>query len=198
MNPMLRLFVCGAALLGPAVYAAAAPIIDQLQGDATQTVANTDRPGLAQSFQQTNDNIAGAGIYFGPTNVAPSTVTISVWDDLPNQPDAAMLASGSGLIVPGGFFDVFWTPVAITPGVTHYLVFEAPGSNYDLQGRLANVYPYGNAYANAGYVSYPNYDYAFRTYYEPVPEPVAWSLLAAGLASLPAARIVRRRATATR
>jgi hypothetical protein len=198
MNHHWKCIVCGAALVGQAAFAGAAPIIDQDQSDAAQTVATFGQPDLAQSFQQTNNNIAGAGVYVAPSDEPSPTATISVWDDLPNQPGAMMLASGSGTIVPGGFFDVFWAPVPVSPGVTYFLTFEAPGALYDIKGRLADVYPFGNAYANAGYVSFPNFDFAFRTYYEPVPEPMAWSLLVAGLAGLSATRLARRRADAVR
>jgi hypothetical protein len=163
-----------------------------MQPDAAETLATFGQSDLAQSFQQTNNNIAGAGIFIAPSTVPPVNATISVWDMLPNQPGAVMLASGSGSIVPGGFFDVFWTPVAISPGVTHYLTFAAPGSLYDLKGRTANVYPLGNAYINAGYVAFPNYDYSFRTYYEPVPEPMTWAMLVAGLGGLYSTRMLRR------
>jgi hypothetical protein len=198
MNHYWMCIVCGAALLGQAAFAGAAPIIDQDQSDALNTVATFGQPDLAQSFQQTNNNIAGAGIYVAPSDEPSPLATISVWDDLPNQPGAMMLASGSGTIVPGGFFDVFWAPVAVSPGVTYFLTFEAPGVLYDVKGRLADVYPNGHAYANAGYQSFPNFDFAFRTYYDPVPEPMAWSLLVAGLASLSTTRLVRRPKDAAR
>jgi len=196
MNRSWMCIVCGAVFLGQAAIAGAAPIIDQNQSDASQTVATFGQPDLAQSFEQTHNNIAGAGIYVGPSTEPSSLGTISVWNDLPNQPGAMMLASGSASIVPGGFFDVFWTPVAVSPSVTYYLTFAAPNSLDDVQGRLADVYPLGNAYANAGYVSFPNYDFAFRTYYSPVPEPMTGSLLVAGLAGLSATRLARRRAGA--
>jgi len=198
MNHCGICIVCGALLLGQAVDAGATPIIDQSQASTNITISNFGSEDLAQSFQQTNSNIAGAGVYVAPSNVASPTATISVWEDLPDEPGAMMLASGSGLITPGGYFDVFWTPVAISPGVTYYLNFVAPGAAYDLLGASGNPYSLGNAFANAGYVSFPNLDFAFRTYYEPVPEPMTWSLLVAGLAGLSATRLIRRRTNAVR
>jgi hypothetical protein len=183
MNRILKFVACGAVLIGPSTIAAAAPTIDQLQGNVTQTVANFGQVDLAQSFQQSNSNIAGAGLYIDFGGLNSAVATISVWDMLPNQPGATMLASGSAALASSGFFDVFWTPVPITPGVTHFLAFAAPGSLDDLKGKLndASAYPLGQAYANAGYVSFPNHDFAFRTYYEPVPEPATWAILVTGL-----------------
>lgn len=198
MNRIEICIVCSAVLLGQAGYAGAAPMIDQSQVLFSTTVANFGQVDLAQSFQQSNDNIAGAGVYVAPDDAPSLMGTISVWDALPNELGAMMLATGSGLITPGGYFDVFWTPVAVSPGVTYYLTFAAPGGGYDLGGASGNVYLLGNEFANAGYVPFPNLDFAFRTYYDPVPEPMTWLLFVAGLASLSAARLVRRRASAIR
>lgn len=74
-----------------------------------------------------------------------------------------MLASGSGLATPGTYFDVFWPPVAVTPGNTYALVFGTTVSMC-YAGDLGNSYPFGQVYANAGFSGFANFDYTFRTW----------------------------------
>ena len=149
----------------------------------------------AQSFMQTGDNIAGAGIFLSndgaylppPFN---QEVTISVWDALPNQAGASKLASSSAWYTSvigeiGSWFDVYWaTPVSITPASTYYLVFESTTTSLlGISGNgsgffnAANAYDaYGNGQLYAGDLANPfkpylGWDYTFRTYYDTVWTP---------------------------
>ena len=117
-------------------------VIDQYQPSAECLMAYFDQTGLAQSFKQAHDNIGGAAIFLHPDVVASTPVVISLWDALPNN-GGHLLASATGWGVPESFFDVFWEPVFITPGVTYYLTFDSD-TGMGIRGDTANPYPYGN------------------------------------------------------
>jgi hypothetical protein len=127
-------------------------------------MAGFAQTGLAQSFQQTHENIAGAGILLQPAVGSSDNVTIQLWDALPNA-GGTQLAEASATGTAGSWVDVYWTAVAITPATTYYLVFTG-NATLGITGDLNNPYPHGCVYANAGYTQFPNYDYAFRTYYD--------------------------------
>ena len=143
----------------------------------------------SQSFMQTGDNIAGAGIFLSNdgayTNPFNQELTISVWDAIPTQAGASKLASSSAWYTSvigeiGNWFDVYWaTPVSITPASTYYLVFEsATTSLLGISGNgsgffnAANAYDaYANGQLYAGDLANPfkpyiGWDFTFRTYYD--------------------------------
>jgi hypothetical protein len=166
-------------------------LIDQNQPDGPDFLADFLQYDLAQSFQQTNANIAGAGILMQLDVGTTDSVTISLWDALPNQGGANMLASATGTATAGSFFDVFWAPVAITPGLTYFLEFTSVEGTLGIAGDgFNNPYASGEAYAQldvfSDFESFPDADYAFRTYYESqqntVPEPATLALLGLGFA----------------
>jgi hypothetical protein len=138
--------------------------IDQNQPSGPVFMAAFYQTDLAQSFMQEHDNISGAGILlwaYGTTD----NVTIQLWEDsLPGQ-GGTMLVEASETGTAGEWVDVYWDPVMITPMTTYYLVFTG-NTTLGIAGDTSNPYPYGHVYANAGYGSWPDYDYAFRTYYE--------------------------------
>ena len=149
------LILCGAAT------SVSAQCLDQNAPTNNACMAGFGQTDLAQSFKQTAGNISGAGIYMDVYG-SPETLTISLWDKLPNV-GGTMLASGSGLASPSSWFDVSWPCVNVTPGATYYLVFSSTASMcYD--GDVNNGYPNGNVFANPGFGSFPGYDYTFRTY----------------------------------
>jgi hypothetical protein len=191
-NPAMRKLVLFVLVLSLAGACQSAIIVDQSQLDNSSYMANFFQTDLAQSFQQTNGNIAGASIFLCCSG-SSGDVTIALWDALPNA-GGSMLASGTknSAEVGSGWADVFWSPVAIIPNTTYYLVFT---SNADLgiAGSESDSYPSGQVYANAGYLPFPAYDYTFKTYAEvgeAAPEPASLLLVAGGLA---AALLIRRR-----
>jgi hypothetical protein len=184
--------VCLGARESPAV-----PIIDQNQPSNQLDLADFFQGDLAQSFQQSAGNISGAGVGMGlgaPGAGLTDTVTIALWDRLPNQPGAIVLASAGGTATLGSWFDVFWSPVPTAAGVTYYLVFTSLSDTLAIAGDIRNPYASGQAYANTGFGAFPDFDYTFRTYaetdFEPVPEPTTLLLLGGGVLTL--ARLRRR------
>lgn len=190
------LFVCTAA-------ASASNVIDQNQPNNDGDVAEFSAGGMAQSFQQAASNISGAGLHLSYM-LDPSTgtvasvhglVTISLWDGLPNAAGAHELASASATGTSGEWVDVFWSPVAVTPDTTYFLVFKddatlrgATGGVYAPTAGFTTDYSRGMLYSGSGFQANPASDYTFRTYASdsyvapsPVPEPDTYAMLLAGL-----------------
>lgn len=176
----------------------AAPVIDQNQASAATQMAGFWQSNLAQSFIQTNSNISGAGIFLDSAYGTTGTVTITLWDALPNQADAHQLASATGNGTAGSWLDVYWNPANITPGTTYFLGFTSQ-SGMGISGDTSNPYADGQVFADTE--SYQDFDYTFRTYFDdglpndnqqaPVPEPSTFLLLGAGLAGI---GLIRKRA----
>ena len=162
MRKLLALTLAGLCCL---TVSASAVLIDQNQPNGGVYMAAFAQGCVAQSFQQTNTNICGAGILLQSGVGSSDNVTISVWTLLPDQGGAQMIASGSAIGTAGQWVDVYWSWVPVTPGATYYLDFTG-NTTLGIAGDLNNSYPYGCVYANCPYMQFPSYDYAFRTYYE--------------------------------
>ncbi|MDM7993050.1 MAG: hypothetical protein QUS11_07020 [Candidatus Fermentibacter sp.] len=141
-----------------------ANVIDQNQPSATVYMAAFAQYDLAQSFQQTNANISGAGIMLYSGSGTSDNVTIQLWTDLPNA-GGTMLTQASATGTAGEWVDVFWTAVPVTPATTYFLVFTG-NTTLGINGDTANPYPYGCVYANTGFMQFAGFDYTFRTYYD--------------------------------
>jgi len=165
--------VCVCLIAMPAL----ADLIDQDQPSGPVYMAGFSQTDLAQSFQQAHDNISGAGILLEAGIGSSDNVTISLWDGLPNA-GGTMLATASATGTQGEWVDVNWGYTAITPSTTYFLVFDG-NMTLGVAGDTTNPYPYGNVYANDGYQSFPDFDYAFRTYYiETTPtQETTWSTI---------------------
>ena len=139
-------------------------LIDQNQPSATTYMAGFTQGGLAQSFQQTNSNVSGAGIFLQENIGSTDNVTIQLWSDVPDTSAAVMLAEASATGTAGQWVDVFWTPVAVVPGTTYFLAFTG-NTSLGISGDTGNPYAFGCVYAN-NFTPFANYDYTFRTYWE--------------------------------
>lgn len=186
MKKTITVFLATVVLLWAAGLTTAALVIDQSQPNNPHYMAGFSQPDLAQSFQQAHNNVAGAGIFLRQGIGTSDTVTIALWDNLPNQ-GGTLLASGSSLGTAGSWVDVFWAPVVVIPDTTQYLVFTSANDTLGISGSTSNPYPRGQVYANSGYQSFPEFDYTFRTYYDdtysviPVPGAMLLTTLGMGL-----------------
>lgn len=140
---------------------AAQSCLDQNAPTFNACMAGFGQVDLAQSFIQTATDITGAGVYFDVYG-SPETVTISLWDNLPNA-GGIQLASGTGTASPSSWLDVSWPAVSVTPGATYYLVFSTT-ITLCYGGDVFDGYPNGMVFANPGFNAFPGYDYTFRTY----------------------------------
>src|SRR5665213_923050 len=147
---------------GSCVLTASTPTYDQDQPSNTTCMADFPQTDLAQSFKPAANTICGAGIFLTANSAGSGTVTIQLYDNLPNA-GGNLLASGSVVATDNSWADVTWTSVAVTPGNTYYLVFTGTNSAQCIAGSTSNPYPNGCVYANAGYGSFPTYDYTFHT-----------------------------------
>lgn len=181
-----------ASLISP--LAGAQTVVDQSAATANSLMANFDQVGLAQSFQQNASTIAGAGVLMGGNISGSATLTISLWDHIPDGNGSA-LASGTVLGTTGQWANVYWSPVSIVANQTYYLDFNGGGiANIGIRGDIANGYARGMVFANH-YHAFPTFDYTFRTFASVagvVPEPSTYAMLVLGLGMLGFARIRRK------
>lgn len=167
----------GISLAAMTSQALAQEAIDQDQPDGSTYMAGFAQGDLAQSFMQAGDNISGADILLQEGVGSTDTVTISLWDNLPNA-GGTMLTQGSTQGTAGTWAEVDWAPYAITPETTYYLVFTG-NSTLGITGNVDNPYSRGQVYANSGFSSYPDFDYGFRTW-TMVPAPSSLALMGLG------------------
>ncbi len=196
MKTILKVFIAALILAFACLPSYASIIVDQNQPSAAVYMAAFEQTDIAQSFEQSNNNIAGAGIFLQPGIGSTDNVTISLWNALPNQ-GGSLLASGSGIGTQGNWVDVFWSPVSVTPNTPLYLVFTSVQNTLGIAGDTDNPYSRGEVYANPGFRPFPNFDYTFRTYADnqlsgSVPEPATLLLIGTGVAGL---GIFRKRMT---
>jgi hypothetical protein len=191
--------------LSMAVPASATPVIDQSNGGPTNGQGycwisyNGQNNLCGQSFMQSTNNIAGAGVYIDPGYfAAPGNLTISIFSNYSSNP-SGLIASGTatGVSSNSGWVDVFWNAASINANTPYYMVLSATNSF------MVAGYTGGNTYALGGTL-YDGYDYAwggldlvFRTYSDNeassnVPAPGALALLGLGLLGIAGLR--RRKA----
>src|SRR5262252_5808025 len=109
-----------AASLTPSLRA---DVVDQQQLlDPNRISSGT---GIAQSFQTAANNISGASVETDKHVPGTGNVTISLWDALPNQGGANMLATATvNNVAQGVWVNVNWSPVTVTAGNAYFLAFS--------------------------------------------------------------------------
>lgn len=191
-----------AAVLAVAPSASAlAPVVDQEQVRHDATLGTFQEAGpFAQSFVPSLEVLAGAGLWLeGPAEPSNAKIklTLEIWSSLPdNGSQQSLLVSAPLEARPDEWADAFWNPIDVKPGGQYFLVFRdatpqhaAPlGSNDDRY--LAGA----GYYSSAGrFTPVAEFDFAFRTFAIPIPEPRTALLLLAGLLIVTAITIRRRR-----
>ncbi|MCG3130741.1 MAG: hypothetical protein FLDDKLPJ_01513 [Phycisphaerae bacterium] len=139
--------------------------VDQSQRDESVYMKNFGQTDCAQSFQQASDGIEGAALKTLAGIGTPGSVTIELWDNLPNQ-GGNMLATGTDPDVNPGEWATceFGECVSVTPGRTYFLRFLNSNNDMGITGCVTDCYPFGDVYANPGYNRFPGFDYTFETF----------------------------------
>ena len=147
----------------------AAQVLDVEQPSHSIALALFSQTDLAQSFIPSKTNCAGGSIFLSPGFGVGGTITVELWDALPNVPGANMLASGSTAGVPDSWAEAFWPGVPVTPGATYYMVYQSTDLGLGIGGEITNPYLDGILYANAGFGAFSTFDYAFRVWADGTP-----------------------------
>lgn len=190
-----------AAVLSVAPSAAAlVPVIDQEQPNVGASLGSFQENGpFAQSFVPSLEALAGAGLWLtGPAEPSNAKIklTLEVWSSLPGTGAQQPLVSVPLEARPSEWADAFWTPVDVKPGGEYYLVFgDATPQQSVPSGADFNRYPAGAGYFfDAGrFTPVDEFDFTFRTFAIPIPEPRTAVLLLAGLLVVTAVTLRRRR-----
>lgn len=196
--------LCASGALIGGVHASPAVdefVIDQQQPLFQFTIANlpplppnASGASLWQSFEQSSGVVSGAGMFLSPGVGMSGPVRIELWDGAPDSASGERLALKTGQGAAGTWVDVFWTPQAVTPGRTYFLLFAGMGQGTDLAlGGAGDLYPSGSIYLDGQ--AFTNLDATFRTFGPPIPEPASALLLLVGLAAVGALRARRTRNT---
>lgn len=161
------IYLIMAVILSSTLLSANAEIIvDQSQLFSGLVLAHFYQGNLAQSFMQNADNIAGAGtgIKLNGSLGTNDSITISLYNALPNAGGKLIISGTTNKVTIMGFAEVFWTPTAIIPNTTYFLVFTSTNKDLGIKGIMVNLYKWGYAYANAGFKPFQDFDYTFKTF----------------------------------
>lgn len=198
----------GLAIVASHMSLNASILIDQVSPGGGSNDFGIEPAGRnGQSFTPSQNNLAGFGLTLkGAAGTAP--LTIQIWDRLWTAPGANLLVeqTANASTTGGGFLmnDIFWTPVAVTPGQRYFARFFATNNTFITGGFIFNPYAGGTHITNNN----PGFetgnsatDITFRTFYDSdfqtstsgVPEPSGAMLLAPGLIGLAVRRRTRTR-----
>lgn len=158
-------------------------IVNQNQMIGGTVLAPLSTENLAQSFQQTTNNITGAALKLSGSG--PGDLTISLLDSLGGtELTTGTTTFASVAAFDQGFVEVeFESLIMVTPNTTLYLAFSSnnPGT-LDVMG-TSDVYAEGSAFAQNPPVAFPD-DFAFKTFTDTsvaaVPEPSFFACASVG------------------
>jgi len=159
---------------GPVTLSASVPTYDQNSPSNNTCMANFSQADLAQSFIPSSNTICGAGIFLTANSAGSGTVTIQLYNNLPNA-GGVLMATGTVVASDNSWADVTWSSVSVIPGNVYYLVFTSTNTSQCVAGNTADPYPSGMTYANAGYGAFPGFDYTFHTTNCNPPSTYLWS-----------------------
>jgi PEP-CTERM motif len=183
VNSAMVVIIASTVILLTGRSAHAQIVIDQSQPVSNLFLAALNQEDLAQSFQPSFSNIVRAEVFTYPNIVGLSNITIQLYDDLPSL-GGNLLGSGTATGVTEGIWaTVDFGQIPVTAEATYYLVFTASNTSLGLAGN-GDTYARGQAFANVGFGSYPQFDYTFRTYSNLgtiAPEPSTLLLLNIGI-----------------
>ncbi|GJG89548.1 hypothetical protein tb265_47290 [Gemmatimonadetes bacterium T265] len=224
LHTLLRRTLIGGAAALTAAAAAPAAMPAAAAAGAQSNVIDVNQPswltGLhflrwyAQEFSPGTSNLSGVGFLL-TTNGLPSAMTMAVFTDRPDLPDAVQIAAATDTltVVNEGWVDFFFPPIAVTPGATYYLAARSTGVYPTIIGAALNVNVPGagslwfgpaTAEPTGGAYGFNPLTMAFRTYTRAptqtlAPEPATVALLLVGMGGVglaarrrsPAARVTR-------
>lgn len=164
------LHVLSAALLIAA--STSAQTIDQDQPLIDSDCLTATHSLVAQSFVPAASTCAGVGVYITDNAgwSGSEVVTMNLYDVDPYSIGATPIATATDTVTQGpgfgGWFDMYWPAVPVTPGQTYWFEFADSGINsICLQGHLGfDAYPNGEFYYQGAPFFIPGWDLTFRTW----------------------------------
>lgn len=140
--------------------------VDQNQPSDTTNMAFFSQSDLAQSFQQKLPSLKSAEIFLRDEVGTQDSVTLSVYDGLPNA-GGSLVTRGGTVAREGEWARVRFPRTWLATDQTYYMVLESGGSGgLAVSGDTLNPYPLGQVFANPGFNPFPDFDYTFRTFSE--------------------------------
>lgn len=190
MHKSLKAGVMLGALVAFSMGVQAAPVVDQTVQSVSAGWAHCYL-GLGslcgQSFTAGAADLAGAGFYTGG---GVDGVTVSIYSDYSTVPSGLVargVAPQTGW-VDSQWLDVFWQPVAVTPGQKYYMVVDSVWPFLTWEAAQAANYAGGNALYGGFLDVYAATDLMFRTWSTTgaahLPEPGSLALLGVGCIGL--------------
>ena len=203
----LALALPALALLAAIAAPARAQTIDQSQPNVGSRYAGWQFSSIwqGQTFTPTANTVAGAGFFlrgWGDNVSTTGNLTVQLWSARPDL-GGTFLSGGtspftvSGSYAGGGWFDVFWAPVSVTPNSSYALVLQTSNADYNVitgyDNGNYNSYTGGDTFYQMEFAAVTDpyssnaADLAFREYSvgtSTVPEPASVALVAAGLIAM--------------
>lgn len=161
------IFALGVFFFGFSTPARATNVIDQQQGGSSGFFAPTDVVG--QTFVPSKSNFSGYGVIFEGTATPDCDISVQIYrGDYLLDSQVQLIATSSINSCPRNVYiqKLLPTPIVITPGQTHSLLFienSATSTQKLIYGGGGDLYNYGYAFKNG---VQQGTDLYFATYYD--------------------------------